>query len=296
MNRHLSPLVLAALTLGSTLAGAQESSPAAVQAQAQARAQAQAQAQEARAQAAEARAQAAEARAQAQQARAQAKAQARGEGVPQGEGKVYAPGPFDSVVVDGSGQVRLVQGDRDEVFVLGDENAQEGVDIRLVGGRMKIDLPGSWKFWNNGSGAQVEVRVRHLSRLTLSGANDVLAPGPISGDQLTISMAGSGLVRFDQLQVGRLNFDVSGAGEGQLAGKVDQLKLSVSGKGKIGAEQLRASSADVSISGVGNAQLWTTSDLRVQISGAGHIEYWGQPTVKKSISGFGSVDARGAKP
>ncbi len=296
MNRHLSPLVLAALTLGSTLAGAQESSPAAVQAQAQARAQAQAQAQEARAQAAEARAQAAEARAQAQQARAQAKAQARGEGVPQGEGKVYAPGPFDSVVVDGSGQVRLVQGDRDEVFVLGDENAQEGVDIRLAGGRMKIDLPGSWKFWNNGSGAQVEVRVRHLSRLTLSGANDVLAPGPISGDQLTISMAGSGLVRFDQLQVGRLNFDVSGAGEGQLAGKVDQLKLSVSGKGKIGAEQLRASSADVSISGVGNAQLWTTSDLRVQISGAGHIEYWGQPTVKKSISGFGSVDARGAKP
>ena len=303
MNRHLSPLMLAlaALALGPALAGAQESSSAS--AQAQARAQAQAQAQEARAQAAEARAQAAEARAQAQEARAkaetaraQAKAQARGEGVPQGEGKVYAPGPFDSVVVDGSGQVRLVQGDRDEVFVLGDENAQEGVDIRLAGGRMKIDLPGSWKFWNNGSGAQVEVRVRHLSRLTLSGSNDVLAPGLVSGDQLTISMAGSGLVRFDQLQVGRLNFDVSGAGEGQLAGKVDQLKLSVSGKGKIGAEQLRTGSADVSISGVGNAQLWTTNDLRVQISGAGHIEYWGQPMLKKSISGFGSVDARGAKP
>jgi hypothetical protein len=272
------------LALSPALAGAQES-----QAQADARAQARAQAQEARAQAQEARA-------QAQEARAQAKAaQGRGPGVAQGEGKVYAPGPFDSVVVDGAGQVRLVQGDRDEVFVLGDENAQEGVDIRLVGGRMKIDLPGSWKFWNNGSGAQVEVRVRRLSRLTLSGANDVLAPGPISGDQLTISMAGSGLVRFDQLQVGRLNFDVSGAGEGQLSGKVDQLKLSVSGKGKIGAEQLRAGDADVSISGVGNAQLWTTNELRVQISGAGHIEYWGQPTVKKSISGFGSVDARGPK-
>jgi hypothetical protein len=286
MNRHLSPLMLAlvVLALSPALAGAQESS----QAQADARAQARAQAQEARAQAQEARA-------QAQEARAQAKAEGRGRGVAQGEGKVYAPGPFDSVVVDGAGQVRLVQGDRDEVFVLGDENAQEGVDIRLVGGRMKIDLPGSWKFWNNGSGAQVEVRVRHLSRLTLSGANDVLAPGPISGDQLTISMAGSGLVRFDQLQVGRLNFDISGAGEGQLAGHVDQLKLSVSGKGKIGAEQLRAGSADVSISGVGHAQLWTTNDLRVQISGAGHIEYWGQPTVRKSISGFGSVDARGAK-
>jgi len=215
---------------------------------------------------------------------------------PSPEGKVYAPGPFDSVVVDGAGQVRLVQGDRDEVFVPGDANAQESVDVRLSGGRMRINLPGSWKFWNNGNGAQVEVRVRQLRRLTLSGANDVIAPGPISGDQLTISMAGSGLARFDQLQVGRLDFDISGAGEGQLSGKVDQLHLSLSGKGKMAAEQLRTTSADVSISGVGNATLWTVGELRVQISGAGHVDYWGQPTLRKSISGFGSVDARGDKP
>jgi Putative auto-transporter adhesin, head GIN domain len=211
------------------------------------------------------------------------------------EGKIYAPGPFDSVVLDGAGQVRLVQGDRDEVFVSGDAQAQEAVEVRLSGSRIHIDLPGSWKFWNNGSGAQVEVRVRHLSRLTLSGANDVVAPGLITGDHLTVSMAGSGVARFDQLQVGNLNFEISGAGEGQLAGKVDQLRLSVSGKGKIGAEQLRAGGADVSISGVGNAVLWTVNSLRVQISGAGHVDYWGQPTVRKSISGFGSVDARGDK-
>jgi len=211
------------------------------------------------------------------------------------EGKIYAPGPFDSVTVDGAGQVRLVQGDRDEVFVPGDAHAQEEVDVRLTGSRIKIDLPGGWKFWNDGSGALVEVRLRHLSRLTMSGANDVMAPGPISTDQLTISMAGSGVARFDQLQVGSLNFDVSGAGEGQLSGKVDQLRLSVSGKGKIGAEQLRVGSADVSISGVANAVLWAVHDLRVQISGAGHVDYWGQPTLTKSISGFGSVEARGDK-
>jgi hypothetical protein len=211
------------------------------------------------------------------------------------EGRIYAPGPFESVVLDGSGQVRLVQGDRDEVFVAGDAQSQEGVDIRLSGSRLIVDMPGSWKFWNNGGGAQVEVRVRHLSRLMLSGANDVIAAGPITGDQLTVSMAGSGVARFDQLQVGKLNFEISGAGEGQLAGKVDQLRLSVSGKGKIGAEQLRADTANVSISGVGNAVLWTVRSLSVQISGAGHVDYWGQPTVRKSISGFGSVDARGDK-
>jgi len=211
------------------------------------------------------------------------------------EGKVYAPGPFDDVVLDGAGQVRLVQGDRDEVFVAGDAQAQDDVDIHVRNGRLVINLPGSWKFWNNGNGAQVEVRVRQLRRLTLSGANDVIAAGPLSGDQLTVNMAGSGVARFDQLQVGKLNFDISGAGEGQLAGKVDQLRLSVSGKGKIGAEQLRSDGASVSISGVGNAALWVVRALSVQISGAGHVDYWGQPTVRKSISGFGSVEARGDK-
>jgi hypothetical protein len=214
----------------------------------------------------------------------------------QGEGKVYAPGPFDSVVVDGAGQVRLVQGDRDEVFVPGDARAQEAVEVRLDGHRLKIALPGGWKFWRSGGdGAQVEVRVRHLVRLTIAGSNDVLAPGPIGGDQLTVSMAGMGVVRLDQLKVGQLSFEVSGAGEGQLNGQVDHLRLSVSGKGKIVAEQLRAGTADVSISGVGNASLWTVDRLRVQISGAGHVDYWGQPVVSKSISGFGTVDSRGEK-
>lgn len=335
MNRHLLLLAAIALSLNAGLAQAQDADQAeqdrqqsqqdadqarreadqarkeadqarrqaqreASQAQRDAQRQAQEQARErARAQADEARARADEARARSSaqvQASRDAQARARAQATSSGEGRVYAPGPFDSLVVDGAGQVRIVQGDRDEVFVPGDATMQDEVDVQLSGGRMKIDLPGGWKFWKGGNGALVEVRMKHLARLTLSGANDVIAPGPISGDQLTVSMAGSGVARFDQLQVGRLNFDISGAGEGQLSGKVDQLRLSVSGKGKIAAEQLRTGSADVSISGVGNAALWTISDLRVQISGAGHVDYWGQPSVQRSISGFGSVDARGDKP
>jgi hypothetical protein len=212
-----------------------------------------------------------------------------------GEGKVYAPGPFDSVVVDGAGQVRLLQGDRDEVFVPGDARAQEAVEVRLDGRRMRIDLPFGWKFWKGSSGAQVEIRVRHLVSLTIAGSNDVLAPGLLSGDQLSVSMAGMGVVRLDQLKMGQLDFEVSGAGEGQLKGQVDRLRLSVSGKGKINAEQLRTGTADVSISGVGNATLWAVNKLRVQISGAGHVDYWGEPAVSKSISGFGTVESRGEK-
>ncbi len=210
------------------------------------------------------------------------------------EGKTYAPGPFDRLEIDGSGQIKLVQADRDEVFVVGDDEAQQNVEVRLSGTRLKLELSGGWKFWS-GNKAQVEVRMRNLSRVTISGAGDVTAQGPIRSPQLGISIAGSGTVRFDDIAVDILSFEISGAGEGQLAGQVSNLRLNVSGKGKVVADQLHVHGASVSISGVGNAELWVQDALHVDISGAGHVGYWGHPNVRQSISGLGSVDPRGDK-
>jgi len=210
------------------------------------------------------------------------------------EGKLYTPGPFDRIEIDGAGQVRLVQGERDEVFVGGDERMQEGVQIECRHDRLHVSLPGAWKFWNNGK-AQVEVRLRHVSRITMSGAADLYAPGTIRSPQLSIDIAGAGLTHFDDLRAEKLGFSISGSGEGQLAGRVDQMRLEVSGRGKVTAGQLQVGSANVSISGVGNADLWVTDDLRVDISGAGHVTYAGQPKIRQSISGLGSVDASGER-
>jgi hypothetical protein len=210
------------------------------------------------------------------------------------EGRLYAPGPFSSIQVDGSGQVRVVQGDRDEVFVPGDDATQEAVDIHRSGSRLMLTLPGGWKFWRD-SRTLVEVRVRELHGVTLAGSADVLAPGPIATPELAVSVSGAGLARFDDLHADALRFDISGAGDGQLAGQVGRLRLSVSGKGKVLANDLRVQAADVSISGVANASLWVVDSLRVGISGAGHVGYWGQPQVSQRISGFGGVEALGDK-
>ena len=123
----------------------------------------------------------------------------------------------------------------------------------------------------------------------------VFAPGPVRSPMLSVSIAGAGTARFDDLNADVLRFDISGAGEGQLTGQVQSLSLGVSGKGKVTADQLRVGTASVSISGVANAELWVTDTLRVDISGAGHVGYWGQPKVRQSISGLGSVDPRGEK-
>jgi hypothetical protein len=211
------------------------------------------------------------------------------------EGKTYTPGPFDKIEIDGSAKVRLIQGERDQVFIAGDDKVHEGVEVDVRNSRLLIHPTGGWKFWNGNKRLQVEVQMRQVSQVTLSGATDLLAVGPIRSEKLGISISGAGQARFDDLTVGALRFDVSGAGDGQLAGQVDALTLSISGKGKLIADALRADTASVSISGVGSANLWVTGTLRVSISGIGNVDYWGQPQVRKSTEGLGSVNARGDK-
>ena len=210
------------------------------------------------------------------------------------EGRLYTPGPFDRLDVAGSAQVKLSQGERDQVFIAGDAEVQKGVDVDLANNRLSIRPTGGWKFWHNAR-LQIEVQMRQLSQLILSGASDLQAPAAIKSEKLSVSISGAGLARFDDLMVDQMRFDISGAGDGVLAGQVGELTLSVSGKGKVQAEQLRAARATVSISGIGNANLWVTDSLRVSISGIGSVEYWGQPEVRRSSSGLGSITARGDK-
>jgi hypothetical protein len=213
---------------------------------------------------------------------------------PASEGRLYLPGSFERLELDGSAQITLTQGERDQVFIVGDADVQRGVAIELANDRLRISPAGGWKFWKN-ERLQIEVQMRKLSRVSLSGTSDLHAPGRIRSEQLTVSISGSGQVRFDDLEAAHLHFDISGAGDGQLAGEVDDLSLAVSGKGKLQAERLRATSAKVSISGVGNATLWVTDGLRVSISGVGTVDYWGQPQVVRSIAGLGSLTPRGNK-
>lgn len=210
-------------------------------------------------------------------------------------GRFYAPGPFERLEISGSANVKLSQGERDEVFVAGDDEVQKGVELELRRGKLQIQPAGGWKFWNS-SRLQIDVTVRRLEQLELSGASDLHAPGTFRANRLSVTISGSGLASFDDLRAEQLRFSISGAGEGVLRGQVSGLSLSVSGKGRLQAEQLRASAASVSISGVGSASVWATDALRVMVSGIGTVDYWGRPDVSRSSSGMATITARGETP
>jgi len=214
--------------------------------------------------------------------------------VPPEPGKVYAPGAFDKLELAGAARVIVVQGDRDQAFIAGDDEVQKNVEVELADRQLVIRPSGGWKIWRSGK-LFVQVEMREVRQLSVSGASDVTAPGPLRSDQLKLSISGAGNVRLDQLQAKQLVFTISGAGDGQLGGRVDELALQISGKGKVIADRMQAQRARVNVSGLGNVVLWVTDDLTAHISGIGSVDYFGTPSVQRSVSGMGSISARGDK-
>lgn len=214
--------------------------------------------------------------------------------LPVGPGKVYAPGDFDRLELAGAARVILVQGERDQAFIAGDADVQRGVDVQLADRQLVIRPNGGWKFWHSQK-LFVQVEMRQLRQLQVSGASDVHAPGLLQSDQLRLSISGAGMVRLDQLLARQLTFGISGAGEGQFGGRVEELALQISGKGKVTADRLQAQRARVNVSGIGNVVLWVTDDLSAHISGIGSVDYFGAPSVQRSVSGMGSISSKGEK-
>jgi hypothetical protein len=220
---------------------------------------------------------------------------ARPAAAPSAQGQFYELGAFDGIEIGGAADVRYTQGDVDQVWVAGPPELQRELRLDVQGGLLRVRTQNSWRFWAPAR-PQLLITSRSLGRLAILGAGDVTASGPVKGPKLSVHISGAGLARFDQLQVEQLNFSVSGAGDGQLAGQVRELSLTVSGKAEFRGEQLQANRARVVISGIGDVKMWATDELTVSVSGIGQVEYWGSPRVRLSSSGPGRVTPRGPKP
>lgn len=210
------------------------------------------------------------------------------------EPRVHSPGPFDSLSVDGAGTVRLFQADRDEILVPGDRHTQDCVSVQRTGSGLHIALGGAAA--RLGEPVQVEVHVRHLTRLTIAGATTLSAPLSFKTNLLAVKVSGTGFVAFDNLQVPQVSFDIAGPAEARLFGKVDKLKLTAAGATRVNADSLRARSVDATVSDTADVTLWVINEIDAHVGGSARVHYWGgRPAVRRTVTEQGSLDWRGVK-
>jgi hypothetical protein len=208
--------------------------------------------------------------------------------------RAISPGSFDAIDISGSAVVRFEQGPRDEVLYEGDDTAQDAPELEVRNGTLLLHQGGAWKFWNARK-LHLLVKARALRRVSIAGAADFHAPTPVKTDTLAIDISGAGSARFDQLKADQLNFTVSGAGDGQMAGAVGMVNVQISGKSRFAGGRLASERAQVTINGVGSVEVWAASHLDVSISGVGSVDYWGSPVVRRTVAGRGEINERGKR-
>jgi predicted small secreted protein len=194
---------------------------------------------------------------------------------------------IDRVILAGSGDVILTQGDRESLTVETDDNLMEHITTEVSGGTLTL---GTKKGVNvRPTRLRFTLTVVDLEELTVSGSGDIAAER-FDTDAIEVQVSGSGDVRVDALTADTTKVQIGGSGSVELAGQVSEQEVTISGSGKYRGEDLRSETASVKVDGSGDATLWATGSLNARVAGSGSVRYYGDP--QTSFSGVGSGGIR----
>jgi len=194
---------------------------------------------------------------------------------------------FSRVALDLDGTVFLTQGPTSSIRVEAQRNVLDVLKTDVSGGKLAIGF-GRVSVRRHDP-IRIYVTTPDLTGVGVSGAGEVRAREAWAVQDLDLSLAGSGTIRFDQLTARDLNTDVSGSGRVQLSGLARANSVGISGSGRVEAHDLSLQTADVNLSGSGTSYLTATQALRATISGSGKVYYKGRPAVTARVSGSGRV-------
>lgn len=188
--------------------------------------------------------------------------------------------------------VRLVPGVERGIRLQGEENLLPYLTFNESGRKLEIEVKEGYRL-DPGERLEVTITLPALRELALAGSSQGEV-GAFEGDALTLSLAGSGGIRTDRLEVRRLEGNIAGSGDLALGqGHVDSLTLNIAGSGGIAAGALRAREVEVKIAGSGDVAVRAAQRLTATIAGSGKIDYWGDPELESEIAGSGQLVRKG---
>lgn len=199
---------------------------------------------------------------------------------------------IDRVVLAGSGDVVLSQGDGESLTVETDDNLMQYITTEVSGGTLTL---GTQKDVNiRPTRLRFTLTVVDLEGITVSGSGNVDVER-FDTDELEVKVSGSGDVRLDALAAQTTKVRIGGSGSVNLAGQASGQEVTVSGSGKYLGENLRSETVSVTIGGSGDATVWATDSLDARVTGSGTVRYYGDPKTSFSGAGSGRIKRVGGK-
>jgi hypothetical protein len=193
--------------------------------------------------------------------------------------------PFTAIVIEGSGNVTLSQGNTQSLSVESDDNLLPRVKTEVRAGILYLGFKEGVKPMRV-SRLEFLISVEELTAVKISGSGNLHATTPVRADALTLEISGSGGI-YMEMGVGRLGVTISGSGGITVEGKADQLSLTISGSGSMQGSDLATGAADVTVNGSGEAVINARRTISITVSGSGRVAYGGgaKATIKSTGSG-----------
>jgi hypothetical protein len=220
---------------------------------------------------------------------------------------------FDSVILEGFGNVFVQQGQDESLSVQTDDNLISLLEIKVQGKELRLGLKPGLEIRPSKS-ITYNLIVQDLNRVTLSGSGNFYVE-PVQSNNLTLSLLGSGNIDIKGLNTGNLSVDLKGSGnitaedvkakvvdaslqgsgDIKLAGNANTQNVTIAGSGNYLAGNLETDRTEVSVPGSADITVWVNDELNVRVSGSGDIQYYGKPTVDQNVSGSGHIKSLGEK-
>jgi hypothetical protein len=217
---------------------------------------------------------------------------------------------FTKIEILGSADVVIRQGDQTAVQVHADENLVDMLTTEVRKGALVVSGEGNIRSYNK---FEVHVTMQRLDEIVISGSGDVESVGKIEGNELTISIFGSGDVSLD-MDYKNLNTQINGSGDVQVSGIAGDLDLTIMGSGDFQASNLKLDNCTIKMLGSGDVKLagraatvkiesmasgdvnlnnLTADDVEVKNYGSGDIITTVTGSLKVTLMGSGDLTYRG---
>ncbi len=216
----------------------------------------------------------------------------------QGNGKIVKQnrevGHFTAFATSVSGNVEIRQGNTEGVIVETDDNLQALVETVVENGTLRI-RPAKKNLSLETRNMKIVVMARTLERISVAGSGAVAAD-KLNVERMQFDIGGSGELNVGELRAESLAVSLGGSGDLKVGGNVERLQISIGGSGEVHAGRLATRDTVVSIGGSGEATVWATKSLNLSVAGSGDIGYYGDPKLSQNIRGSGSIKRLGSAP
>ncbi|MNH04009.1 hypothetical protein D3C79_632850 [compost metagenome] len=189
--------------------------------------------------------------------------------------------------------IQLVAGEVSGIHIRGQENLLPYLTLSEEDDKLEIEVKEGYRLAPS-EPLEITITLPELHELALAGTGN----GELhdfKGNELVLSVAGTGDIVASGLVLNRLEGNIAGLGNLDLGeGSVRAMELNIAGAGGVKGAGLASEEVEVSIAGSGEVEVRAQSRLKIEIAGSGSVSYWGDPELKSEIAGSGQVSRLGS--